>query len=62
VWMVAPCYYLASNIFHDSGLKVRGVGEGEGGIDLDVLEKGFQEVEEEESTVSGILSMKLVGN
>lgn len=47
VWMVAPCYFLACNIFKDSGLKLRAVPEQNGescdGIDLEWLERGLEE-------------------
>ena len=44
--MVAPCYFLACRIFEDAGLKVRAVGEGKEGIDLEALERGLKEVVE----------------
>ncbi|KAE9371810.1 PLP-dependent transferase [Stipitochalara longipes BDJ] len=47
VWMVAPCYFLACRIFGDSGLVVRAVGEGDEGVDLESLERGLREREEE---------------
>jgi len=49
VWMVAPCYYLACNIFADAGLEMRAVGQGkdEEGIDLEALEEGMKKVEKE---------------
>ncbi|KAN0096795.1 PLP-dependent transferase [Hyaloscypha variabilis] len=47
VWMVAPCYFLACRIFGDSGLRVRGVGEGSEGVDLEGLERGLREWDEE---------------
>ncbi|KAK2626674.1 hypothetical protein QTJ16_003849 [Diplocarpon rosae] len=42
VWMVAPCYFLACQIFEDAGLKTRAVEEGEGGVDLVSLEKELE--------------------
>jgi DNA-binding transcriptional MocR family regulator len=45
VWMVAPCYFLACRIFDDSGLRMRAVGEGEEGVDLQALEEGLEECE-----------------
>jgi DNA-binding transcriptional MocR family regulator len=45
VWMVAPCYFLACRIFGDAGLRVRAVGEGEEGVDLEKLERGLKEAE-----------------
>lgn len=49
VWMVEPTYFLACPIFRDAGLggKIKGVPEAEDGIDLDFLEKGLEEVENE---------------
>jgi len=54
VWMVAPCYYLACNIFNDAGLRMRAVVEGENGIDLIALEKELERAQHEagESKVS----------
>jgi DNA-binding transcriptional MocR family regulator len=48
VWMVAPCYYLACRIFEDAGVLMNAVGEGKEGIDLEALEKGFEECKREE--------------
>ena len=45
VWMVAPSYFLAETIFENSGLKVRGVREGDGGVDVEGLERMMREVE-----------------
>lgn len=45
VWMVAPCYFLACRIFGDAALKVRAVGEGDEGVDLEALERGLEEAE-----------------
>jgi len=47
VWMVAPCYYLACNIFADAGLEMRAVGQGNDGIDLVALEEGMKSIERE---------------
>jgi len=47
VWMVAPCYYLACNIFADAGLEMRAVGQGKDGIDLIALEEGMKRVDKE---------------
>ena len=47
VWMVAPCYYLACNIFADAGLEMRAVGQGKDGIDLIALEEGMKRVNKE---------------
>jgi DNA-binding transcriptional MocR family regulator len=44
-WMVAPCYFLACQIFNDSGLKMTAVGEGEEGVDLQALEEGLEKCE-----------------
>lgn len=48
IWVIAPCYYLACPIFEDSGFKerLRAVPEDSEGIDLEVLEKGLQHIEE----------------
>jgi DNA-binding transcriptional MocR family regulator len=51
VWMVAPCYFLACRIFEDSGLKCRGVGEGEEGVDIKAMEEELERVEREEEDV-----------
>ncbi len=48
VWMVAPCYFLACRIFEDAGLRCRAVGEGDGGIDLENLERELVESERED--------------
>ena len=47
MWMVAPCYYLACNIFADAGLEMRAVGQGNDGIDLVALEEGMKSIERE---------------
>ncbi|APA13308.1 hypothetical protein SS1G_13871 [Sclerotinia sclerotiorum 1980 UF-70] len=39
VWMVTPGYFLAGRIFDDSGLRVKAVGDGDEGVDLEDLEK-----------------------
>jgi DNA-binding transcriptional MocR family regulator len=52
VWMVAPAYFLAERIFEDSGLQVRGVGEGAEGIDLESLERYLEKDKGEERKVS----------
>ncbi|KAI1322917.1 pyridoxal phosphate-dependent transferase [Xylariaceae sp. FL0255] len=50
VWMVAPCYFLACQIFDDAGFagRLRAVPEHEDGegVDLDALERGMRELEE----------------
>lgn len=51
VWVVAPCYFMACNIFDDAGVEMRAVGEGEEGIDLEALEKGLKESEKKEKKV-----------
>ena len=50
VWMVRPTYYLACRIFDDAGFagRLRGVPEDEEGLDVDALEDGLKQVEEEE--------------
>jgi len=51
VWMVAPCYFLACDIFRDAGLRLKAVPEVNGddgeddGIDLEWLERGLKESE-----------------
>jgi DNA-binding transcriptional MocR family regulator len=50
--MVAPAYFLAERIFEDSGLQVRGVGEGAEGIDLESLERYLEKDKGEERKVS----------
>ena len=47
VWIVAPCYYMACNMFDDAGLEMRAVGEGKEGVDLEALERGFRDCERE---------------
>ncbi len=51
VWMVAPGYFLAETIFEDSGLRIRCVGEGRGGIDVERLEEMMESVERQEGEV-----------
>jgi DNA-binding transcriptional MocR family regulator len=51
VWMVAPCYYMACRIFEDAGVLMNAVGEGSEGIDLVVLERGFERCKREEGNV-----------
>lgn len=48
VWAIAPCYYLACPIFEDSGFKgrLRAVPEDSEGIDLEHLERGLKQLEE----------------
>lgn len=50
VWVVAPCYYLACNIFDDAGFygRLRATPEDEEGIDIEELERKIQALEEEE--------------
>lgn len=40
IWMVAPCYFLASRIFEDAGFagRLRAVAEDSEGIDIEYLE------------------------
>lgn len=45
--MVAPCYFLGCRIFRDAGVRLRAVGEGSEGIDLEALERGLKEGERE---------------
>ncbi|KAK0637116.1 pyridoxal phosphate-dependent transferase [Bombardia bombarda] len=44
VWAVAPCYFLACNIFEDAGFRgrLRAVPEDDEGINLAALEKGLR--------------------
>ncbi|KAL0940392.1 aminotransferase [Colletotrichum truncatum] len=48
VWMVEPTYFLACPIFRDAGLigRIRGTPEASDGVDLDVLARSLQEVDE----------------
>lgn len=50
VWMIAPCYHLACDIFDDAGFKgrLRAFPEDEEGIDLEELEANIRRLEEEE--------------
>ncbi|THV48237.1 hypothetical protein BGAL_0260g00070 [Botrytis galanthina] len=58
VWMVTPGYFLAGRIFDDSGLRVRAVGEGDEGVDLEGLERVMKEAGEEDSGVEPIKDSK----
>lgn len=51
VWMVTPGYFLAGRIFDDSGLRVRAVGEGDEGVDLEGLESVMKETGKEDRGV-----------
>lgn len=51
VWMVTPGYFLAGRIFDDSGLRVRAVGEGDEGVDLEGLERVMKEAGKEDGGV-----------
>ncbi|KAI2602148.1 pyridoxal phosphate-dependent transferase [Hypoxylon sp. NC1633] len=53
VWMLAPCYHLACDIFEDSGFKqrLRAFPEDEEGVDLEALERGIQKLEKEQAKV-----------
>lgn len=44
-----PTYFLACRIFADAGVTVRGVPDGERGVDVDVLRKQMEEAERESS-------------
>jgi DNA-binding transcriptional MocR family regulator len=57
VWIVAPCYFMACNIFDDVGCVMRAVGEGEEGVDLEVLEKGLEEAEAEGRKKVSLMSL-----
>lgn len=50
IWMVAPSYFLACRIFEDAGFggRLRAVGEGDDGVDIESLEKMLKEVEKKE--------------
>lgn len=50
IWMVAPCYYLASGIFRDAGFdgRLRAVPEGNDGIDLEYLEAEMEKLKDDE--------------
>ncbi|QSZ34580.1 hypothetical protein DSL72_006174 [Monilinia vaccinii-corymbosi] len=58
VWMVTPGYFLAGRIFDDSGLRVAAVGEGDDGVDLDVLERKIKVAEKEDAGVKPIKNPK----
>ncbi|KAI1261075.1 PLP-dependent transferase [Xylariaceae sp. FL1019] len=47
VWMVAPCYFLACQIFADAGFagRLKAVGEDEEGVDLVALERSILDLE-----------------
>jgi hypothetical protein len=47
VWIVEPTYFLACRIFNDSGLEIRGVGDGGDGAGADVEELRRQMAEVE---------------
>ena len=52
VWLVAPCYHLASAIFDDAGFRgrLRATPEDDEGIDLQALEDKIQELEKSEAS------------
>ncbi|TEY65585.1 hypothetical protein BOTCAL_0138g00270 [Botryotinia calthae] len=58
VWMVTPGYFLAGRIFDDSGLRVRAVGEGDEGVDLEGLESMMKETGKEDRGVEPIKDSK----
>ncbi|KAI1848942.1 hypothetical protein JX266_005370 [Neoarthrinium moseri] len=47
IWMVEPAYHLAAPIFRDAGFagRIRGVPEGEAGVDFEYLRAALREVE-----------------
>ena len=47
VWAVEPTYFLACRIFDDAGLRVAGVPDGEGGVDVAALRERLVEAERE---------------
>ena len=49
VWMVAPCYYLASSIFEDAGFagRLRAVPEDDGGMDVNFMEAEMEKLKDE---------------
>ena len=51
VWAIEPTYFLACRIFDDAGLFVRGVADGESGVDLDMLRREMEKVERERGGV-----------
>ncbi|KAI0179521.1 pyridoxal phosphate-dependent transferase [Hypoxylon sp. FL1284] len=50
IWMIAPCYHLACDIFKDSGFagRLRAFPEDEEGVDLEALEESIRTLEEEQ--------------
>lgn len=52
VWMVAPCYHLACQIFEDAGFsgRLRAFPEDEEGVDLASLEDKIKKVDDEAQT------------
>jgi DNA-binding transcriptional MocR family regulator len=61
IWLVAPCYFMACNIFDDAGVEMRAVGEGEEGIDLEALERGFKEADKSGKKVCACFSFGFGG-
>ena len=62
VWMVAPTYYLACRIMEDAGFagRLRAVSEDEKGIDVVILRKRLEEVEERDELEGGSSDQKPV--
>lgn len=56
VWLVAPCYHLACQIFEDAGFsgRLRAFPEDEEGVDLAALEAKIKKVDEEAQTQAEI--------
>ncbi|KAI1392417.1 pyridoxal phosphate-dependent transferase [Hypoxylon trugodes] len=50
IWMIAPCYHLAFDIFKDAGFagRLRAFPEDDEGVDLKALEEGIRKLNEEE--------------
>lgn len=53
VWIVAPCYFLASGIFEDAGFagRLKAVPEDEEGVDIEEFEKRISAFEAEDAKV-----------
>lgn len=59
IWMVAPSYFLACRIFEDAGFggRLRGVSEGEGGVDVESLEKMLKEADQDNDNDAKVVSL-----
>ncbi|CAD6446405.1 aac9587a-fa7b-4ecf-8fae-b044ef7c8b85 [Sclerotinia trifoliorum] len=58
VWMVTPGYFLAGRIFDDSGLRVKAVGEGDEGVNLEDLERMMEGAGKEDMGLKPIKDAK----